>query len=115
MEVTGIIKRIENTQEVGNNGFKKRDVVIETQEQYPQTLGIQFVQDKCAVLDKYAEGQTVEIGINLRGREWTNAKGELVVFNTIQGWKISKVGDVQAEPLQPEPVVEETEKDDLLF
>jgi hypothetical protein len=111
MEVTGIIKRIENTQEVGSKGFKKRDLIIETQEQYPQTLGIQFVQDKCAVLDKYTEGQTVEIGINLRGREWTKDNGETVVFNTIQGWKISKVGDAQHEPTQPESVVEEPQDD----
>jgi hypothetical protein len=30
----------------------------------------------------------VKIDINLRGREWTNAQGETVYFNTIQGWEL---------------------------
>jgi hypothetical protein len=33
----------------------------------------------------------VKIDINLRGREWTNAQGETVYFNTIQGWRIAKL------------------------
>jgi hypothetical protein len=88
MEVTGKIKVIDTTKEVGTSGFKKRDVVITTDEQYPQSIQIQFVQDKCALLDAVEVGQDVTIEINLRGREWTNAKDEVVYFNTIQGWTI---------------------------
>lgn len=88
LEVSGKIKVIDSTKEVGTSGFKKRDVVVTTNEQYPQDIQIQFVQDKCDVLDKYTVGQEVEIGVNLRGREWINPKGETVYFNTIQGWNI---------------------------
>jgi hypothetical protein len=90
MQVTGKIKMIDQTKEVGSGGFKKRDIVVTTDEQYPQHILIQFVQDKCDILNSYKINQDVVIDINLKGREWTNAKGETVYFNTIQGWRIAK-------------------------
>ena len=52
---------------------------------------VEFVQDKCDILDKYKVGENVSIGINLRGKEWINPQGETKYFNSIQGWKISKL------------------------
>ncbi len=91
MEVTGRVKVVDQTKEVGSGGFRKRDIVVTTDEQYPQHISVQFVQDKCELLDTYKEGDNVKIDINLRGREWTNPQGEVVYFNTIQGWRISKL------------------------
>ncbi len=88
MEVQGKVKLIKATETVGSNGFRKRDIIITTDEQYPQHLSIQFVQDKCDLLDAFQLGQNVKIGINLRGREWVNPQGETIYFNTIQGWRI---------------------------
>lgn len=101
MEVTGKIKMIDTTKEVGTGGFKKRDLVVTTDEQYPQHILVQFVQDKCDLLNSYQVGDAVKIDINLRGREWTNPKGETVYFNTIQAWKISKQDTSQQSP-QPQ-------------
>ena len=53
MEVTGKIKMIDQTKEVGSGGFKKRDVVVTTDEQYPQHISVQFVQDKCDLLNSF--------------------------------------------------------------
>mgnify|MGYP003489235881 FL=1 len=91
MEVTGRVKMIDQTKEVGSGGFKKRDIVVTTDEQYPQHILVQFVQDKCDLLNNYQVGDQVKIDINLRGREWTNQQGETVYFNTIQGWRIGKL------------------------
>ena len=74
---------------MGANGFRTRELVLTTDEQYPQVLAIQFNQEKTEALDIFQPGQKVKITINLKGREWTNDKGEVSVFNTIQGWKIS--------------------------
>jgi hypothetical protein len=90
MEVVGKIKLIDSEKEVGTSGFKKRDVVVTTDEQYPQCILIQFVQDKCDLLNAFNVGDSVKIDINLRGREWVNPQGESVYFNTIQGWRIAK-------------------------
>ena len=125
MEVTGKIKMIDQTKEVGSGGFKKRDVVVTTDEQYPQHILVQFVQDKCDLLNNYQVGESVKIDINLRGREWTNPQGETVYFNTIQGWRIGKAqaesAPTQAPPMPaaaafpPATSLNEEEPDDLPF
>jgi hypothetical protein len=121
MEVSGKIKVIGNTTEVGAT-FKKRELVVITDEQYPQTILIEFVQDKCDILDKYAVGQNVSVGINLRGREWVNPQGETKYFNSLQGWKIDKTESVQQMPpipvadnFKPATDYKEEEHDDLPF
>lgn len=97
MVVTGKIKVINPTQEVSAS-FKKRELVVTTNEQCPQHILIEFGQDKCNILDNYKAGQDVEVSINLRGREWINPHGETKYFNSVQGWKINAVGGSQEQP-----------------
>jgi len=85
MEVTGKIKKIDETKTFGTSGFRKRELVITTDEQYPQMLMIEFVQDKCDLLDNFKLGDDIKVSINLRGREWINPEGEAKYFNSIQG------------------------------
>lgn len=89
MEVIGKIKVINPVVQVSAS-FKKRELVVTTEEQYPQHILIEFSQDKCDILNSYKVGESVSVGINLRGREWVNPQGETKYFNQIQGWKISK-------------------------
>ena len=103
MEVTGKIKWIDETKTYGNNGFRKREVVITTEEQYPQQILIEFIQDKCELLNNYQVGQNVKIGINLRGREWTNPEGETKYFNSIQGWRIDALENDSSTEIPPIP------------
>ena len=124
MEVTGKVKMIDQTKEVGSGGFKKRDIVVTTDEQYPQHILVQFVQDKCDLLNGFQVGEPVKIDINLRGREWTNPQGEIVYFNTIQGWRIGKVAEGPTTEAPPMPAAQtfapatnlnEDDADDLPF
>jgi hypothetical protein len=92
MEVEGKIKLIGETKSFGSNGFQKRELVVTTEEQYPQHLMIEFVQDKTGLLDSFKVGEPVKIGINLRGREWQSPQGETKYFNSIAGWRIEKLG-----------------------
>ena len=61
MEVQGSIKVIGEVQEISAT-FKKRELVVSTDEQYPQTLSIEFIQDKTDLLNKFEIGQNVNIG-----------------------------------------------------
>jgi hypothetical protein len=90
MEVVGIIKVLGETQEIGTNSFKKREVVVTTTDQYPQDILIEFTQDKVNLLNEFTVGSSVTISINLRGREWINPQGEAKYFNSLQGWKIEQ-------------------------
>ena len=111
MEVTGKIKLINEAQTFGASGFRKRELVITTSEQYPQMIMVEFVQDKCDLLNNYQVGQDVKISINLRGREWINPEGVAKYFNSIQGWRIE---GLQPEAVQNEmPPLEELKATDL--
>lgn len=105
MEVTGAIIKIDETKTYGASGFRKREMVIKTNEQYPQTLLIEFIQDKCDLLNNYQTGQDVKIAINLRGREWVNPEGKTLYFNSIQGWRIENL-QAAAEAMPPQPPLE---------
>ncbi|MGB1307847.1 MAG: DUF3127 domain-containing protein [Oceanihabitans sp.] len=125
MEVQGKVKMIGETQTFGSNGFRKREIVVTTDEQYPQHILVEFVQDKTELLNSYQVGQAVKININLRGREWVNPQGETKYFNAIQGWRIealqgeSAAGEMPpmppAEAFEPATNVNEEEQDDLPF
>ncbi|MFY9243020.1 MAG: DUF3127 domain-containing protein [Polaribacter sp.] len=122
MEVIGKVKLIGEVQKFGSNGFRKRELVVTTDEQYPQMIMIEFVQDKCDLLNSYKVGQDVKVSINLRGREWINPQGEAKYFNSVQGWRIENLGSApKAQNLPPvdqfEPAsdISDEEPDDLPF
>ena len=120
MEVIGKVKVVNPEQQVSAS-FKKRELVVTTDEQYPQHILIEFTQDKCDLLSSYKQGEAVKVSINLRGREWLNPQGETRYFNSIQGWRIERA----TEPIspsqtyinnqQPESLPNEDEPDDLPF
>ena len=123
MEVTGKIKVINAEQQVSAS-FRKRELVVATEEQYPQFISINFVQDKCDLLNNYNVGEAVKVSINLRGREWVNPQGETTYFNDIQGWRIERLQAEQpaampamppAEAFAPATDFKEEEHDDLPF
>jgi len=102
VEVSGKIKVLGDVKTFGDNGFRKREIVITTQEQYPQHLLIEFVQDRCELLDSFNVGENVKISINLRGREWENPEGDVKYFNSIHGWRIEKEDSMEKEKI-PSP------------
>jgi hypothetical protein len=124
MEIQGKIKMIDETKTYGSNGFRKREMVITTEEQYPQHIMVEFVQDKTDLLNNYEVGQSVKISINLRGREWVNPEGETKYFNSIQGWRIENLEAAASADMPPIPPADafepatdfkEEDHDDLPF
>lgn len=125
MELQGKIKLIDETKTYGNNGFRKRELVITTEEQYPQVIMIEFVQDKTDLLNQFQVGQDVKVSINIRGREWVNPQGETKYFNSIQGWRVESLANVPVNgdmpPMPPAEAFESTndlneeDHDDLPF
>lgn len=99
MELQGTVKKIFEIQSFPS-GFQKREMVILTQEQYPQPISIEFLSEKISLLDHISEGDQVKIGINIRGREWTNPEGQVKYFNSITGWRLEKISETSPEPVQ---------------
>ena len=101
MEVTGIIKVKYDTNVVSER-FKKRDFVltVEPGSPYPQHVTFQIIQDKVSMLDNFNVGDEVKVQFNLKGREWTSPQGEIKYFNTLDAWRLEKIGQGQSQQQQ---------------
>ena len=89
MELQGRIKKITPVQTFGDNGFRKRELIITTEEQYPQSILIEFTQGNCDQLNSFHEGEIVKVDFSIRGREWQSPQGEIKYFNSLNGWRIT--------------------------
>lgn len=69
--------------------FKKRDITLKSQDEYPQYITFQLVQDKCDLANNLKPGDVVELKYNLRGRRWEAQDGTIKYFNTIEAWTMS--------------------------
>lgn len=91
MEITGIIKVI-NDKQIVSDKFCKREFVVTTEitTPYPQHVSIQLTQDKCELINNMQIGDEVKVQINLRGREWNGPEGTKY-FNTIEAWRVELI------------------------
>jgi len=83
----GKIKEVRKTIQVSEK-FRKREVILITEDKYPQELKFEFVQDNCEKADDLKEGQMATIFFNLNGREWINAEGKSSHFVSLKAWKV---------------------------
>lgn len=102
-KLTGKIIAIMDTQQV-TDSFSKREFVIETDEQYPQMVKLEFTQANCSKLDYEKVGNELTVHFNVRGRKWTDKQGKDVYFVTLQAWRLESVqGSTQPATVGSEP------------
>ncbi len=87
-EVEGKLHRIFPTEQKSQS-FQAREFVLEVPDgNYPQLVKFQAVQDRCAVLDNFTEGDRVKVSFDLRGREW-NGK----YLTNLNAWRVERAGE----------------------
>ena len=106
----GKVKVVGSTVAISEKFSKREFVVVDDTNMYPQDIQFQLTQDKCNLIDSLVIGDEVEVSFNLNGREWVNPKGESKFFNTLDVWKISKIGsnavkDAQGQGFEPKKSV----------
>jgi hypothetical protein len=98
--VTGRIAVIGESESIptkSGSPFLKRQLVIETEDRYPQLIAFEFVQAHVDVPASHKVGELVEVFFDLQGRKWENK-----YYVSARGWKIAAVG---AAPQPPAPTV----------
>ena len=119
-ELKGTILKIFETVQVSDR-FSKREFAVEYADnpKYPQQVKMQVTGDRCAQLDDLAEGDTVIIAFNVRGREFTSKKtGEVDYFTNLEAWKIEPVEKAQRRSSGTPPKTDEPKPgvdDDIPF
>jgi hypothetical protein len=121
-KINGVVKLVKD-EEVISDKFKKREFVLtDNSSMYPQDIMFQLTQDKTPLVDGLQNGDSIEVSFNLRGREWTSPQGEVKYFNTLEAWRIEKMGGAPAAAAMPntasntiEQLSNDAEGDDLPF
>jgi single-strand DNA-binding protein len=93
-DITGKLYRILPT-ESKSEKFQTREFVLEIMDgNYPQLIKFQLVQDRCALIDAYQEGEEIKVHFDLRGREW---QGKF--FSTLNCWRLERPSGENAKPV----------------
>lgn len=108
-QATGKLHKKLETEEKSAS-FSVRDFVLElTDSKFPQLIKFQLTQDRCALIDDYAEGDEICVDFDLQGREWNDR-----YFTNLNAWRISKAtgkeGTGQNAPdseISPEPLADD--------
>ena len=112
MEIIGKVVRLgaltEGTSARGP--WRKQDLIIETEEQYPRTVCLTCWTNQIDEIQKFAPGQTIKAQIEISSREF-NGKW----YTDVRVWRFDPVGADQApaastQPAQPaqQPMVHQT-------
>ena len=107
LKLEGKIEKIGQEEQIKN--LTKRSMLLTTNDKYPQTVQLDFINDKVKELSKFNDGDNVSVSFNVRGNEY---KGKY--YTNLQGWKISEMLGEDSN-LQQNPSRQPVETGDLPF
>ena len=111
MNIEGIITDVFPIQSFAKS--QKREFVLEIAGEYPQKVKFETWKD-FEKLDNLKD-KPVEITFELRGREWTNPKGEKVYFSSLNAITIRDLTAFAKTEDEPRGKKQEVRNDDLPF
>jgi single-strand DNA-binding protein len=105
VEVKGIVNDVRPVWQSDKSDFKKRELIVETEDKWPQLICIEFINDKIELLDDVQNGDSVTVHCNLRGRKWTTDKGDDRYNVSLSAWRMERepASYVTAPPPETDP------------
>lgn len=100
------------------DSLNKRELIVEYADnpQYPEYIKFEMINDKCSLVDQLKVGDDVEVFFNLRGRPWTDKTGKKSYFNSLQLWRVNKLGGAGSpQYAPPADISSKPDDDDLPF
>jgi hypothetical protein len=90
-EVTGKLHAKYDTQQVSER-FRKREFVLELAEEingnvYTNYAKMQLVQNKCELLDRFNEGESLKVNFNIKGNRWEK-DGKVNFITNLDAWRV---------------------------
>ena len=106
MEIIGKVVRLGNLTEgtSARGPWRKQDLIIETEEQYPRTVCLTCWTNQIDEIQKFAPGQTIKAQIEISSREF-NGKW----YTDVRVWRFDPIGAAapMAAPVQPAQPVQQ--------
>tara|TARA_R100001443_G_C3334588_1_gene173100 strand:+ start:806 stop:1153 length:348 start_codon:yes stop_codon:yes gene_type:complete len=113
-KIKGIVK-LKTKVTTYSEKFKKAELIIETEDKYPQTLCVEFINESISCIEDININDKVEVSINIRGRKWTSPQNEDKYFTSLSGWQVSNIiAEKGLEQLATEDLTQDVD-DDLPF
>jgi hypothetical protein len=107
LKLEGKIEKIGQEEQIKN--LTKKSMLLTTNDKYPQTVQLDFINDKVKELLKFNVGDEVSVDFNIRSNEY---KGKY--YTNLQGWRIAQLlGEVSN--LQQNPSRQPSETADFEF
>jgi hypothetical protein len=112
-KVRGNVHVIEDTKTYGQNGFRKRLVVLEQDRgKFTNYIPVDFIQDSCDTVDELSVGDEIEITYRLSGRKWQrDAKSEVKFFLNAEATAFTVLQQQDAVSSSQAPAFDESEAD----
>ena len=97
-KVSGKVHFIDDTKTFGQNGFRKRTVVLEQDSgRFTNYIPVEFIQESCDSVHSLKVGDEAEITFQLTGRKWQkDAASEVKYFLNAQASSFRVIGSGQA-------------------
>lgn len=89
-EMDCVVVKIMDT-ETFPSGFSKRNIVVKTEDRYPQDILVEFLKDNAKMVEPLKEGMRIKLSFDLRGREYNGR-----YFVSVAGWKVVNLDAVEA-------------------
>ena len=104
MEIIGKVVRLGNLLEgqSARGPWRKQDLIIETEEQYPRTVCLTCWTNQIDEIQKFAPGQTIKAQIEISSREF-NGKW----YTDVRVWRFDPVGATTAPAAAPAQPVQQ--------
>lgn len=109
----GTVKQIMDVQTF-KSGFKKREIILTSDDQFPQDIKFEFLKDDVDLLKTIKPNQRVSIGFTLNGNEYNGKFYTNIIGMSISKVTVDKSGKRTNEVVSKITEVEESD-DDLPF
>tara|TARA_R110000824_G_scaffold44951_3_gene130416 strand:+ start:2203 stop:2577 length:375 start_codon:yes stop_codon:yes gene_type:complete len=110
--ICGTIAVIEDAKEYGENGFRKRLMVLiqSRGSRYDNYIPMEFIQDDCDIADDLSVGLEVTVRFRISGRKWTSPDGEDKYFCNLE--VVDVVGEHEMQKASGPPMPPEQDSPD---
>ena len=100
MNIIGTVIEVRPVEQIKE--YRKQIVVIETHEDYPKTVAVEFFGKQQQLAAQCELGKTVDISINLESRKWEK-DGKVSFFTTAKAWRVNILDSTPAAHVNHTP------------
>lgn len=118
LEVSGRLHAKFPTQQIKDN-FSKREFVLELTDESPTGMvftnyaSFQLVNQSCAVIDQFQEGEMLKVNFNIRGNRWER-DGQVKYITNLNAWRVERASAAPAAGA-PQPQQQYTQQPQQQF